>query len=91
MGFLVEAGEHHQAGFGVIRKPEKPTAFAAPITVRSIVRRFQEITGLGVFIPDNGRNGAQRASGSPTKSCEICPLWPRCHALIRGGGDKGRC
>jgi aminoglycoside phosphotransferase (APT) family kinase protein len=53
LGFLVEAGEHRQAGLGVIPRPEKPTAFAAPRTVRSIVTRFREITGLGVSIPDN--------------------------------------
>lgn len=51
MGFLIEAGEHRQAALGVIPKPEKPTAFAALRTVRGIVTRFREITGVGVSIP----------------------------------------
>src|SRR2546422_898476 len=50
-GFLVEAGEHRQGLLGVIDMPEKPTAFGAPRTVRGIVARFREITGVELALP----------------------------------------
>ena len=51
LAFLMEAGEHRQAELGVIARPEKPTAFGAPRTVRGITARFQEITQVDVAIP----------------------------------------
>ena len=51
LGFLVEAGEHRQADLGVIATPMKPTAFGAPRTVRGIVARFREITGVELALP----------------------------------------
>ena len=51
LGFLVEAGEHRQGLLGVIDMPEKPTAFGAPRTVRGIVARFREITGVELALP----------------------------------------
>jgi len=51
LGFLVEAGEHRQAELGVIERPEKPTAFGAPRTVRGIIARFRDITGVELALP----------------------------------------
>jgi len=48
LGFLVEAGEHRQADLGVFARPQKPTAFGAPRTVRGIIARFREITGVAL-------------------------------------------
>lgn len=50
-GFLVEAGEHLQAAAGVVAPLSKPTAFAAPDTIRQISTRFRQLTGIAVSVP----------------------------------------
>jgi aminoglycoside phosphotransferase (APT) family kinase protein len=51
IGFLVEAGEHLRAARDGVPPPEKPTAFSGPRTVRNIVRRIRELTGVNVSVP----------------------------------------
>lgn len=65
IGFLVEAGEHLRAVRDGIPPPAKPTAFGGPRTVRSIVRRIRELTGVNVSVPSGGDNSAPAASPPP--------------------------
>ena len=52
LGFLLEAGMHWQADAKVIRRPEKPSAFATVPVARSVIRRLRRITGLTLSLPN---------------------------------------
>lgn len=52
LGFLVEAGEHQQAVAGIVPPIDKLTAFGAPRTISGIKRRFAQITGLELTLPN---------------------------------------
>ena len=51
IGFLLEAGQQRQADAGVIKRPEKPTAFGTQPIVDSVTSRFERITRVAVSIP----------------------------------------
>jgi len=51
LGFLTESSEHRLADAGIIERPAKPTAFAAPHVIKGIISRFRQITGTTLTVP----------------------------------------